>query len=135
MSYVKKTWTAGQKVKSADLNNMEGGIDAAANPFVVTLTPTALDYSGTMDKTVAEINTAYEAGRRIFFRLYSSATSYVEADCVMRGRNTSAGDYPSFNGYVIDEDNNVLVYAYTGIDATSSTQTYSTHIYTLTPMS
>ena len=122
-----------KKYFTISLNNGES--KGANDPFIVTLTPTALDYSGTMDKTVAEINTAYEAGRRIFFRLYSSATSYVETDCLMRGRDTSVGDYPSFNGYIIDEINNVLVYAYTGINATSSAQTYSTHIYTLTPMS
>ena len=43
MSYTKKTWASGDTVTSSALNNMEGGIDAAANPFVVTLTPTAQD--------------------------------------------------------------------------------------------
>ena len=71
MSYVKKTWTAGQKVKSADLNNMEGGIDVAVNPFIVTLTPTAQDMSGTMDKTPAEIDAAIQAKMRIQFYIPS----------------------------------------------------------------
>ena len=39
MSYTKKTWSSGDTVTSAALNNMEGGIDAAANPFIVNLTP------------------------------------------------------------------------------------------------
>lgn len=36
--------------------------EASSNKFIVTLTPTAPDYSGTMDKTVAEINAAHKAG-------------------------------------------------------------------------
>ena len=107
----------------------------AANPFIVTLTPTAQDFSGTMDKTVAEINAAYEAGRKIVFRIYSSATEYVEVDCTMRGRIITAGDYPSFNGYVLDENLNLLIYAYTGVNASASSNTYSTKIFQLTLMS
>lgn len=75
MSYTKKTWAAGQKVKSADLNNMEGGIDVAANPFVVTLTPTAEDFSGTMDKTPSEIDAAIQNGRRILFNITGMGAS------------------------------------------------------------
>ena len=37
--------------------------------FIVTLTPTALDYSGTMDKTPEEISAAYEDGMEIVFRV------------------------------------------------------------------
>ena len=61
MSYTPTTWAAGDTVTATKLNNMETGIGNAANPFIVTLTPTALDYSGTMDKTVAEIYAAHQA--------------------------------------------------------------------------
>ena len=44
---------------------MENGIEAAANPFVITLTPTAEDFSGTMDKTPQEIYNAYKTNRQI----------------------------------------------------------------------
>lgn len=37
--------------------------------FIVTLTPTDLDYSGTMDKTANEITAAYEAGQEIVFNV------------------------------------------------------------------
>lgn len=39
----------------------------AAPVFTITLTPTALDYSGIMDATPAEIYEAYTAGKRIRF--------------------------------------------------------------------
>lgn len=124
----------------ADYNSNYTGqeIDAAVKgvlePFTVVLTPTAQDYSGTMDKTVGEINAAYEAGRRIVFRVHTSATAYIEVECIMRGREASAGDYPSFNAFVINEQNNVLIYMFTGIDAVASRDVYSTKLYPLTPM-
>ena len=133
MSYTKKTWAAGQKVKSADLNNIEGGIDVAANPFVVTLTPTALDYSGTMDKTVAEINTAYEAGKKIVFRVMQSVTAYMDVDCTARWFNGTT--YPSFNGFILNSDSDAIIFAHTGATNDGTKQTYETTIYSLTPMS
>ena len=68
MSYSPTNWQTGDTVTAEKLNHMETGIDNAANAFIVTLTPTALDYSGTMDKTVAEIDAAYQAGKEIIFR-------------------------------------------------------------------
>lgn len=133
MSYTKKTWTAGQKVKSADLNNMEGGIDAAANPFVVTLTPTAQDYSGTMDKTVAEIKTAYDAGKRIFFRVMESATTYSDVAITMIYQGSYT--YPSFNAFIIMEELNLLIFAATGTTDDGAKVSYVTSIFPLTPMS
>lgn len=108
------------------------GKGGGSSKFIVTLTPTALDYSGTMDKTVAEINAAYEAGQEIVFRIYAEAGTYNEVDCTIRykiGNNT----YPSFNAYLVDSTNNVLIFAYTSDDGTK--QTYHTDIYSLTPAS
>ena len=38
-------------------------------PFLVTLTPTSEDFSGTMDKTPQEITAAHEAGRKVMFNV------------------------------------------------------------------
>lgn len=135
MSYTPTNWQTGDTITAVGLNNMEQGIENTSNPFLVTLTPTAQDFSGTMDKTVGEINAAYEAGRRIMFLVYTSETSYLEAECIIRGRRMDEGDYPSFNAYVIDEPNSVLVYMYTGVSAVANTNTYHTLLYPLTPMS
>ena len=43
--------------------------EASSNKFIVTLTPTAADFSGTMDKTANEITAAYEAGQEIVFNV------------------------------------------------------------------
>lgn len=46
--------------------------------FIVTLTPTSPDYSGTMDKTVAEIWDAHNSGQDIVFRFMAGATDYYD---------------------------------------------------------
>lgn len=104
-----------------------------SNKYVVTLTPTSLDYSGTMDKTVGEINAAYEAGMDLVFRVMTSSTTYMDVDCTARWNNGST-TYPSFNGYVVT-DNDVLLYAFTGITNDGTKQTYATKVYSLTPAS
>lgn len=103
-------------------------------PFIVTCTPTAQDYSGTMDKTVDEIDAAYKAGQKIVFRVVMSATEYMDVDCTARYKGSLA--YPSFNGYaVITTLITGLIYAWTGATSDGTKNTYSTHIYPLTPMS
>lgn len=54
-----------------------GGDSGGDNRFIVTLTPTAQDYSGTMDKTVAEIRDAYNAGKDIVFKVLVGVTTYT----------------------------------------------------------
>ena len=105
---------------------------ASNEPFVVTLTPTALDYSGTMDKTVAEIYAAYQAGKKIVFRLATAADTHIDVDVTLVGSGDDY-DYPSFEGYVINSTNNVLIWAGTGVTDDDTKATYSTVIYTLTP--
>lgn len=56
-----------------------GGGGGADNQFIVTCTPTALDYSGTMDKTVAEISAAWNDGKEIYFYLPGYAKFPVAA--------------------------------------------------------
>ena len=101
------------------------------NRFIVTLTPTAQDYSGTMDKTVAEIKAAYEAEQQIVFRVMMSATKYMDVDCTAR-YFTNGNTYPSFNAYIVG-DGGVLIYAFTSTTDDGTKQTYATEIYTLTP--
>ena len=104
------------------------------NKFVVTLTPTALDYSGTMDKTVAEINAAYEAGMEIWFKVLTGATSYVEVPASFVGRNTSYG-YSNFGAEIVQYGTNTMIVAVTGDTSDGTKQTYSTTVYALTPAS
>lgn len=134
MSYTKKTWASGDTVTSSALNNMETGIDNAANPFIVTLTPTAQDFSGTMDKTVAEITSAYQAGKQIVFKMYTSQTSFIEVPVSLVGTELSL-TYPSFETSVIQRENNLLIYAHTGAKDDGTWNGYGTTIYPLTPMS
>ena len=128
------------EVTSADAGKVLGvndsGVWGAQEPigkkFIVTLTPTAQDYSGTMDKTVAEINAAYEAGQHIVFRTMMSATTYMDVDCAARWYNNTA--YPSFNGFILSSDNGgTLIFAFTGATDDGTRATYGANIYALTP--
>lgn len=102
------------------------------NKFVVTLAPTSLDYSGTMDKTVAEMTEAYNAGMQIVWRVILDSYTYVDVNVTAVMTNTNY-DYPSFNAYVIEIGSGVLVYAHVPTTNDGTVQTYSTELYTLTP--
>lgn len=105
-----------------------GAQEPIGKKFIVTLTPTAQDYSGTMDKTVAEIDAAYKAGRQVVFAIAAGTDSYT-FDCTMRYFN---GDvYPSYNAYTVLNGN--LVMAFTGATNHGDTATYATSIFPLTP--
>lgn len=106
-----------------------GAWQAMDKKFIVTLTPTAADYSGTMDKTVAEINAAYEAGQEIVFRTMMSATQYMDVDCTARWHTDLT--YPSFNGFILSDG--TFIFAFTGATNDGTRQTYSTELYALTP--
>lgn len=100
--------------------------------FVVTLTPTAQDYSGIMDKTVAEINAAYEAGKKIVFKVLGSVNEVTYADCSMQYANGSY-TYPSFNGFIISDaaTPNLLIFAFTSVTNDGTKATYAAHVYPL----
>lgn len=134
MSYTPTNWATGDTITAEKLNKMESGIENANAPFVVTLTPTALDYSGEMDKTVAEINAAYVSGRKIVYKVTTNETQFIYADVTMVYFNNSYA-YPSFNAFIIDDGNDLLLEACTGVKDDGESNTYSTHIYPLTPMS
>ena len=102
------------------------------NKFIVTLTPTAEDYSGTMDYTVSEIYTAYEAGMEIWFYFAIPNMGSFEFRCDTVGRSENY-IYPSFNGGMYY--NNEMMRIHTGTTDDGTKQTYSTALYTLTPAS
>lgn len=104
------------------------------NKFIVTLTPTALDYSGTMDKTVAEINAAYEAGMEIWFKVLTSASTSVEIPLTYWATDSSY-DYHGFSANIVQVGANMLIVAYVGSTSDGTRQTYDTQIYSLTPAS
>ena len=101
--------------------------------FIVTLTPTALDYSGTMDKTANEITAAYEAGQEIVFNVVGFPGFdhvYIPAAWC-----TYATDNPccSASATLVEIGSNMQIIIWT-TDADNGT-TYGTQIYTLTPAS
>ena len=118
------------KIHIADNDGYKVSIEP--DKFIVTLTPTSLDYSGTMDKTVAEINAAYEAGQEIWFKVMTGATTYMEVDCTARWEGGFT--YPSYNGFIVSSENGgVLIYAFTNATDDGTKATYGAHVYTLTP--
>lgn len=105
-----------------------GGGGGGGEKFIVTLTPTAQDFSGTMDKTPEEINAAYEAGQEIVFRVYASASVYYDLRTVLLSKATSDAN-ASFGSYGILTGRFVL------FETDVSDAVYSTSIYSLTPAS
>lgn len=107
-----------------------GAWEKQQKKFIVTLTPTAQDYSGTMDKTVAEIDAAYKAGRQVVFHLLANASQWYEMDSTERGGDSST-TYPSYNACGIV--GSVFGKFYTGTTDDGTKATYSANIFTLTP--
>lgn len=103
------------------------------SPFIVTCTPTAQDFSGTMDKTVAEIDAAYQAGKQIVFTVMDSTGGFEVPLSSTGFRNDRT--YPSFNAALFYDNLSVLIYVYTEATNDGTKNTYSTIVYTLTPAS
>lgn len=115
------------------LKDIEEASGGGSEPFVVTLTPTASDFSGTMDKTVGEIYEAYLAGKRIIFKVDISVLGtpgFYYVECTTQ--YTQEGyTYPTFNVYIIT-GNDMLISAWTGYTSDPYKASYGTYIYTLT---
>lgn len=109
-------------------------ITPVSQKYIVTLTPTALDYSGTMDKTVAEINAAYEAGQEIVFRVYVSSSVYYEIGCT-DVHVDQYFTYPKYCAVFVYDNANVIVKVSTPEGDDGTLQTYYTSVYSLTPAS
>ena len=121
------------KVLTANDSGVWGAQNPIGEPFIVTLTPTAPDYSGTMDRTVSEINAAYEAGQEIVFKVITAVDAFVEIPCSAVGHYDHTGYYPNFMANIIQYTSNVIIVANTGDTNDGTKQTYSTKVYTLTP--
>lgn len=139
MSYSPTTWQTGDTVTAAKLNNMETGIDAAVNPFIVNLTPAALDYSGTMDKTISQINAAVSNGRTIIFQMDLSGMGIGMESIQFNGnvieKHIENGNtLYSVSGEFVFETANSIVLVSTPSSFVEDGY-YSTVIYTLTPAS
>ena len=110
------------------------GGGGGSNKFIVTLTPTAEDYSGVMDKTLAEISAAYEASCDIVFSIITSENgSYVDIPLSsMDFNNEDENPFYVFHAYFLYGE--MLIEAY-NIEVAPQTNTYDTNIYALTPAS
>ena len=95
--------------------------------FTITLTPTALDYSGTMSKTPTEISLAYVAGMEIVFDIPSLHVKAHAFEFAIVDGDVQAGAVVTFRTGSSDLLIEILTDA--------STSTYATHIYSLTPAS
>ena len=106
------------------IHEMNGTVNVqftSLDKFIVTLTPTAADYSGTMDKTPQEITAAYYKGENIVFALGEYEFPYISAELV--------GDYYAIMAMFIDTTNQSMI----TLRTSSEDNTYSTFIYGLTP--
>lgn len=123
-----------------------GGADIVAevvpDVFVVTLTPTAQDFSGTMDKTPKEIYDAYMAGRQIRAKMlgfYGDAYVNLWA-CMTSATVRYYPEQPEWGSasYVEIRFEFVVLYGETYFLVLSQTSnfssTYSTTVFPLTPM-
>ena len=110
-----------------DLPEPSGG----GEHFEIVCTPTAQDFSGTMDKTMAEILEAYNAGCDIWFALVTSeGTQKVRLSDAGFANNVA---YPSFNTAFLYVDQDMLMKFHTGTTDQADRNTYTTTIYPLTP--
>lgn len=116
------------EVTSADngkvLTVVGGAWAAQQKKFVVTLTPTAPDMSGTMDKTGEEITAAYEAGKEIVLQIHDgNYNNILNVSYVIDGR-------PAYNELLF-----VALFVYNNMLVMIKTLEYGydTAAYTLTP--
>lgn len=109
-----------------------GGGGGGGEPFVVNLTPTSPDLSiGATDKTVGEIYAAYQAGKKIVFRMYIEGLATVVADSTFTSFAHSY-QYPSFAAtfcIVHPELGNCLVFLYTPDTNNIDMKEYRAFIY------
>ena len=154
MSYTPTQWQTGDTITAEKLNHIEQGLfetvdnviilNDKAEPFIVTLTPTAQDFSGTMDKTPKEIYDAYMAGRQIRAKMLGI---YGDAKLNLWAFMTSAElrydpEAPEWGYYTSNIEVKfefVLLYgeSYFLVLAQTSSQAsiYKTTVFPLTPMS
>lgn len=128
MSYTPTNWQTGDTVTAEKLNKMEQGIENANDVFVITLTPTNQDFSGTIDKTYEEIVAAVNSGVKIFFKfasaLYPANEIIINASLITVGGTFLVFDNISTQSWYLIK-----------IQTNPNYQTYSTVLFPVTPMS
>lgn len=129
MSYTPTQWQTGDTVTAERLNNMESGIEAANDAFYITLTPTAQDMSGTMDKTPEDINSAIQNRNRIIFAI-PSLGGMIEATQFLY--NQEFDRYQAYANITFDPGTGTTLIQ---IRTSPNAKNYLTQIYPLTPMS
>lgn len=149
MSYTPTNWQTGDTVTAEKLNRLENAVfensdtieimSARDVPLIVTLTPTDLDMSGTMDKSPEEIADALIDNKRIFITvpsmggLTAEMTQFIPID--------SGGEEPLYEAW-----GNFVYLNYNGVDliitvmlqtyrGDAPTYYYNTSLHPLTPMS
>ena len=134
MSYTPTTWQSGDIVTAEKLNKLEQGLAdiGGGDPFVITVTPTAQDLSGTMDKTPAQILEAYESGKEIKIKVPSSAHDFSVITPSSIDYGEAHDGFPGYASVVAicmwHNGNDYLL-----VQATTSTSdsTYSTSLFQL----
>ena len=112
------------KVLSVNNSGVWGAQEPIGKKFIVTLTPTAPDMSGTMDKTGEEITAAYEAGKEIVLQIHDgNYNNILNVSYVIDGR-------PAHNELLF-----VALFVYNNMLIMIKTLEYGydTAAYTLTP--
>lgn len=122
---------------------IDQAVGNALEPFVITFTPTAQDFSGTMDKTAKEIYDAYMAGRQIRAKIlgvYGDGKTNLwacmtSADLRYDPENPEWGNFSNvairFEFVLQYGESYLLVLAKTSYGAS----VYNTTVFPLTPMS
>ena len=134
MSYTPTNWQTGDTVTAERLNKMEGGIQAANDVFVITLTPTAEDFSGTHNRTIAEISAAVLSHKKIVFEMDASSIGIPSLRFnanVAQDDSIHENEFSAKGLFVFTADS-ILVLVETD---TFDDGYYSTVSYPLTPMS
>ena len=128
--YVEMGGNADDVENITTIPEMINAVKSMTKPFIITMTQTSDDYSGTMDKTPEEIWEAYKAHRRIAFsipamRAYGYATQMQEHDVDEDG----VSDCVNVSANITYEDSGVpvLIWVITSTEDSS----YSTTIFPL----
>lgn len=109
------------------------GGGGSPNKFIVTLTPTVQDFSGTMDKTGAEITAAHEAGQQIVFNVVGfPGFDHVQIPAAWYTYATN-NTICAACATLVDVASNLQIIIVTSV--ASDGTNYYTNIYPLTPLS
>lgn len=76
MSYVKQTWSSGNKITAEKLNHIEDGVAATA----IVVTGTTAENTTTLDTTWQDINDAFAAGSNVVVTTSAGLFSVVSVE-------------------------------------------------------